>query len=126
MERQADGTLGNCYNCNEPGHIARDCTAPRAGNHGGSRGVGRGGAPTGRGRDHGDQEKLARGRDKPRDEAGDEDEGHQGFQACIDGGASTLSSHREVKRLSRAVYAVQPSADEIGRASCRERVLRLV
>ena len=27
-------------------------------------------------------------------------------------GASTLSSHREVKRLSRAVYAVQPSANE--------------
>ena len=43
-ERQADGTLGNCYNCNEPGHIARDCTAPRAGNRSGSRGVGRGGA----------------------------------------------------------------------------------
>ena len=51
------------------------------------------------------------------DEAGDEDEGHQRFQearaqACIDGGASTLSSRREVKSLSRAVYAMQPSANE--------------
>ena len=79
VERQADGMLGNCYNCNESGHIARDCTAPRASNRGGSRGAGRGGAQVGRGRDRGDQERPARGRDKVRDKAGDEDEGHQGF-----------------------------------------------
>ena len=60
--------------------------------------------------------KIARGRDNARDEEGAEDEGGQGFQeacdvVCIDGGASSLSSRGEVKRLSRVVYAAQPSAD---------------
>ena len=49
---------------------------------------------------------------------GAEDEEGQGFQetqgviACIDRGASTLTSHGEVKRLSRSVCTAQPSVDE--------------
>ena len=116
-ERRADGTFGNCFNCNEPGHIARDCTAPRAGgDRGGGRGAGRGGDGGGRGGGRGNRGGPARGRnDNERDEGAGGEE-HQGYQeardaACIDGGASSLTSHREIKRLSREVYAIQPSAD---------------
>ena len=75
-ERRADGTFGNCFNCNEPSHIARDCTAPRAGgDRGGGRGAGRGGAGGGRGGGRGNRDGPARGRnDNERDEgAGDEE-----------------------------------------------------
>ena len=75
VERVADGTFGNCYNCNEPSHIARECPAPRAeGGRGGGRGAGRGGARGGRGRGRGKRERPARGRDNAQDDEGVEDE----------------------------------------------------
>ena len=79
-ERRADGMFGNCFNCNEPGHIARDCTAPRAGgDHGGGRGAGRGGDGGGRGGGRGNRGGPARGRnDNERDE-GARGEEHQGY-----------------------------------------------
>ena len=68
------------------------------------------------GRGRGNRDGPPRGcNDNERDEGagGEERQGYQEARdaACIDGGASSLTSHGEVKRLSRAVYAVQPSAD---------------
>ncbi|KAM0822152.1 hypothetical protein ACQ4PT_071686 [Festuca glaucescens] len=79
---------------------------------GNGRGGGRGGARGGRGRGRGNQNRPARGRDNDNsadEECGDEEEGEHGFQephgdACIHGGAYSLTSHGEVKQLSWEVY----------------------
>lgn len=92
--------------------------ANQGGGRGGNHGSGRGGHGGGHG-GHDGLDCPAQGRDNNHNgEDEDEDEEEEAGKyheasnvLCIHGGASTLSSHREFKQLSREVNAVQPTVE---------------